>query len=624
VSDADKIFDEIIGAQKVRNPELRALIEERMKAGGEVNSKREKLRELLSSGTMAAMDTGKVEMRKAPGAKKAEEALSTAAEFIPFVGAGKAAAEGDYGSAALQAGMDVAGGPLLKGAAALGGKFLAPALAGAIKAYHGSPHKFDKFDISKIGTGEGAQAYGHGLYTAEARKVGEEYARNLVNRDAANQGRLNAHANAQRLANLAKDPERAADDIRYVLEVNPNHEQKKLLTDTLKFLKSGEWEKPLKDEGYLYELNLRWPDAAREAADPLGPHHFLDWDKPYAEQPQSVKDALMALWKESGGKVPSENFAPYTAHSGSIGQNMVGALGMSMAPPMANNAAIQKAASEALLEKGIPGIRYKDAASRGTEGGTSNYVLFSDELADILKRNDEQLKASKVAAPRDEALRIAQENAVKMLGLPPGNTPMDRAQALGYVEDAYHGAPLGFQGSSVEFPKGANRTSKKLQGFYGSTHPERASLYAENADGAFDASAEVLPLRMKMGKSFDLQGDRMLTQNEKDALFKMIEPLGPSGWAKGKMDNAHTQSDMFRIMTYAGVPDAQQREVLMQLGYTTAKDGHELITLNPANVRSRFAAFDPSRIEENDLLAGLAALGIGLPALSLSTDKDYD
>ena len=27
-------------------------------------------------------------------------------------------------------------------------------------AYHGSPHDFDKFDMSKIGTGEGAQAYG--------------------------------------------------------------------------------------------------------------------------------------------------------------------------------------------------------------------------------------------------------------------------------------------------------------------------------------------------------------------------------------------------------------------------------------------------------------------------------
>src|SRR5215471_5241978 len=32
-----------------------------------------------------------------------------------------------------------------------------------IKAFHGSPHDFDKFSMAKIGTGEGAQAYGHGL-----------------------------------------------------------------------------------------------------------------------------------------------------------------------------------------------------------------------------------------------------------------------------------------------------------------------------------------------------------------------------------------------------------------------------------------------------------------------------
>ena len=35
-----------------------------------------------------------------------------------------------------------------------------------IKAYHGSPHKFDIFDSSKLGTGVGAQNFGHGLYFA--------------------------------------------------------------------------------------------------------------------------------------------------------------------------------------------------------------------------------------------------------------------------------------------------------------------------------------------------------------------------------------------------------------------------------------------------------------------------
>jgi len=49
---------------------------------------------------------------------------------------------------------------------------------GAI-VWHGSPHKFDKFSMDKIGTGEGAQAYGRGLYLAESPAVANEYAAKL-------------------------------------------------------------------------------------------------------------------------------------------------------------------------------------------------------------------------------------------------------------------------------------------------------------------------------------------------------------------------------------------------------------------------------------------------------------
>lgn len=47
--------------------------------------------------------------------------------------------------------------------------------AGAI-VYHGSPHKFDAFDSSKIGTGEGKQQQGIGMYLAESEKVAQKYA----------------------------------------------------------------------------------------------------------------------------------------------------------------------------------------------------------------------------------------------------------------------------------------------------------------------------------------------------------------------------------------------------------------------------------------------------------------
>src|SRR5215510_1270366 len=40
-------------------------------------------------------------------------------------------------------------------------------LVKAFRAYHGSPHEFDRFDARKIGSGEGAQMFGHGHYFAE-------------------------------------------------------------------------------------------------------------------------------------------------------------------------------------------------------------------------------------------------------------------------------------------------------------------------------------------------------------------------------------------------------------------------------------------------------------------------
>src|SRR5207342_2800679 len=67
----------------------------------------------------------------------------------------------------------VAGVPMRAGEAVLGSGVVRP-----IRAYHSSPHDFEKFDASKIGTGEGAQVYGHGIYFAENPKVsgqGGEY-----------------------------------------------------------------------------------------------------------------------------------------------------------------------------------------------------------------------------------------------------------------------------------------------------------------------------------------------------------------------------------------------------------------------------------------------------------------
>lgn len=42
-------------------------------------------------------------------------------------------------------------------------------------AWHGSPHDFDEFDLGAIGTGEGNQVHGWGLYFAKDKKVSKQY-----------------------------------------------------------------------------------------------------------------------------------------------------------------------------------------------------------------------------------------------------------------------------------------------------------------------------------------------------------------------------------------------------------------------------------------------------------------
>ena len=44
-----------------------------------------------------------------------------------------------------------------------------------IRAYHGSPHDFERFSMDRIGTGEGSQAFGRGLYFAESPQTAAAY-----------------------------------------------------------------------------------------------------------------------------------------------------------------------------------------------------------------------------------------------------------------------------------------------------------------------------------------------------------------------------------------------------------------------------------------------------------------
>jgi hypothetical protein len=177
---------------------------------------------------------------------------------------------------------------------AMGGSSVVPEEANAlrmgIKAYHGSPHDFERFDSSKIGTGEGAQAYGHGLYFGENPEIANQYARTVTAKQSG-WARTTPPAFSSLPENeLAKIPEEMRGRIAASWQNNGEEVAKNLTrqlfeksrgteySDALHSLANTEWKTP----GHRYEVDI--------AADP---EHFLDWDKPLSEQSPKVREALL-------------------------------------------------------------------------------------------------------------------------------------------------------------------------------------------------------------------------------------------------------------------------------------------------------------------------------------------
>lgn len=282
---------------------------------------------------------------------------------------------------------------------------------GAIKASHGSPHAFTAFDFSKMGTGEGAQAYGHGGYFAQGfdSPVAKEYQKQLA-ADVQLKGQpfysgksgkqLSTTGNPELddylMANLGDVGAARANLLSDLRDVRSGGGDVKNYQRTLADLRNIRGDVKNADLGHLYNVELKWPDAAREASDPLSEHHLLDWDAPLNEQPESVKNALSKLEAPGTGftygsilesllAAPHLNNLKEYAWAHPIGRDIYNAFGDSMM--VGNKAPGQYEASNRLRELGIPGIRYLDQASRGQGDGTRNYVIFDDRFPNIVTRN---------------------------------------------------------------------------------------------------------------------------------------------------------------------------------------------------------------------------------------------
>jgi hypothetical protein len=265
---------------------------------------------------------------------------------------------------------------------------------GGIEAYHGSPHDFDRFDIGRIGTGEGAAAFGHGLYFAGDENIARYY-RDRINlnqnkfdivdrqtgkpipEDAPGYPKvkdfMNAYAYDLKAGDIAHkkgwwaaqiphterqmkeyqdyaastgNPDMFKDEIEQMRADLAHYKAAPALVDRVKAV----------PRGHMYKVNLG-----------VGEHELLDWDKKLGEQHPEVQrklrdvlkptdDADWANWLNSG--------VPRTYRV--------------MGWP--------DAASKELYEAGIKGIRYLDANSRGSGRNSYNYVMFHHDPVSVVKK----------------------------------------------------------------------------------------------------------------------------------------------------------------------------------------------------------------------------------------------
>lgn len=246
---------------------------------------------------------------------------------------------------------------------------VAEGLAQVFEAWHGSPHDFEAFDVGKIGTGEGNQAFGHGLYFAENPEVATGY------RDKLSTGNLaDPRDVAATYLKSFSDRKTAIQSLRDNADTFAEGDaiRAEVLRKAADLLDGGFVPKP---PGALYRIRIK---ADRE--------RFLDWDKPMSEQSEFVRNAIenhpnpmIAGTAAKWGHDISAMYNRIAVRLGGEGSGDIAAPGTAV-----KHREGAPLASEALREAGIPGIKYYDQGSRNL-GLRYEVLSRGDGSFDLLK-----------------------------------------------------------------------------------------------------------------------------------------------------------------------------------------------------------------------------------------------
>ena len=258
----------------------------------------------------------------------------------------------------------------------------------------GSAADYDKPSLHYIGTGEGAQAYGWGLYGSSEREIGEFYAKADARRKAQQEEVLfdGKSIHPDMAANLDEwesikaailwvkqnkgDIDAAISELQGYIDNGEDYSTDDIafVQRAIDFLKNNR-ERIL----YVHASDLTGNrNLYSQTFFPDKEENLLDWDNPVPDQQmqmiadQGAKEGLPFVYSEDGKNVFNES-------------NTSGMWVYEQLCKPYNGLGSPKAVSEFLYRAGIDGITYI-----GDSSGVRNYVAFSDE--DI--RIDEHIRFS--------------------------------------------------------------------------------------------------------------------------------------------------------------------------------------------------------------------------------------
>ena len=282
-------------------------------------------------------------------------------------------------------------------------------------AYHGTPHKFDNFSTEHIGSGEGAQAHGWGLYFASDKNVSEEYRKRLAeinNLDVFSPipvdvyyngkhateynptadfslalekvGTEGKEAGIEYLQNEIKRAQEQIDEYKKEMIENPKDApaykqqiegEQEWIDDyngQIEFIKNldlNKLEVEKRNQGQLYEVDIPEDDV------------MLDEDLPFSEQPKKVQEAIKQVCEDyvDNNKLVDLNVIAYTNNtSEKYKDNLAYKEGENIYNIISDAFGGDEQASLLLNKYGIKGIKYN-----GHQDGEC-YVVFDDKAVQVL------------------------------------------------------------------------------------------------------------------------------------------------------------------------------------------------------------------------------------------------